>query len=230
MHSIDVLGNICSQLNSCTHLYARGTEIDFKLANQSNFVCLKNHSSDETEVRDSRFVKQRGKPWMKIREQARATGSTLHNAIGLNSLKAQLEHFDYVMHKIEKNTVDESTKQKMKYGTDHEIDAVATMVGKVLPIYHPDLTYIEEGCYVLSENDKPLIVVSPDGSGRQDISDKAAVGFEFKCPYPGKTFTTQVQYTLPTYYVLQVLAEMVSLKTDTLLYMCYSSESSLSSK
>ena len=224
MHSIDLLGNICSQLNSCTQLYARGSEID--LAHQSNFVCLRNHSLDVSDVRDPCFVKQRGEQWMQIRSQARATGSTLHNAIGLNTLKAQLEHFDNVMHKIEKNTVDEITKQKMQYGVDHEIDAVATMVGKVLPVYYPDLTFVEEGCFVLNENGRPLIVVSPDGSGRQNASGKVAVGFEFKCPYPGKTFTTQVHYTLPSYYVLQVLAEMVSLKTDTLLYMCYSSESS----
>ena len=224
MHSIDSLGNLCSQLNSCRHLYAMGSEID--LTKKSNFVCLKSQTSDETEIRDPQFVKQRGEQWMKIRGLAKATGGTLHNALGLNSLKAQLEHFDNVMHKIEKTPVDESTKQKMQNGTDHEIDAVATLVSKVLPIYYPDLTFIEEGCYVLRENGRPLIVVSPDGSGRKNVSDKASVGFEFKCPYPGKTFTTQVHYTLPSYYVLQVLAEMVSLNTDKLLYMCYSAESS----
>ena len=43
MHSVDILGNtcICSQLNSCSHLYARGSEID--LANQSIF-CLPQES------------------------------------------------------------------------------------------------------------------------------------------------------------------------------------------
>ena len=87
----------------------------------------------------------------------------------------------------------------------------------MLPIYYPDLTFVEEGCFVLNENGRPIIVVSPDGSGRQNASGKVAVGFE--CPYRGKTFTTQVHYTLSSCYLLQVLAEMVSLKTDTLQYL-----------
>ena len=69
MHLIELLGSICSMLNSCSHLYARGSEID--LGHQSNFVCLKNHSSDVSDVQDPCFVKQRGEQWMQIRSQAR---------------------------------------------------------------------------------------------------------------------------------------------------------------
>ena len=53
----------------------------------------------------------------------------------------------------------------------------------MLPIYYPDLTFVEEGCFILNENGRPIIVVSPDGSGRQNASGKVAVGFE--CPYRG---------------------------------------------
>ena len=39
----------------------------------------------------------------------------------------------------------------MQNGVDHEIDAVATMDGKALPIYYPKLTFVEEGCFVLKK-------------------------------------------------------------------------------
>ena len=61
-------------------------------------------------------MKQRGEQWMQIRSQERATGSTLHNAIGLNTLKAQLEHFDNVMHKIEKTLWMRSQSEKCNIG------------------------------------------------------------------------------------------------------------------
>ena len=96
---------------TCSRLYPRGLEID--LAHQSSFVHLRNHSSDVSDEHNPCFVNQRGKQWMQIRSQARATGSTLHNALGLNTLKARLEHF-VTLCIIEKITVDEITMQKCK--------------------------------------------------------------------------------------------------------------------
>ena len=107
------------------------------------------------------------------------------------------------------------------------INCVATLVGKVLPVFHPNASFVKEGCYVLNTGGC-RIVVSPDGSCRtmhDNTLNETVCGLEIKCPYPGKICTTPVYYKLPVYYVFQILCEMDVLKTDKLLFMCYSLES-----
>jgi hypothetical protein len=43
----------------------------------------------------------------------------------------------------------EEVRERMIHGTKHEIDAIATIVAKVLPVYFPNTVFVEEGCYVL---------------------------------------------------------------------------------
>ena len=86
---------------------------------------------------------------------------------------------------MEKKRKDPPASQlsNMEYGTKNEINAVATLVGRILPFLYPDLAYVEEGCYVEyvdQLNSKPLIVVSPDGSIRNGAHKKAILGFEAK--------------------------------------------------
>jgi hypothetical protein len=50
-------------------------------------------------------------------------------------LKKQQEHFDYVVHGKRKKEPNEDKKRNMQYGTENEINVVATLVGKILPIY-----------------------------------------------------------------------------------------------
>ena len=117
----------------------------------------------------------------------------------------------------------------MKYGSEQEINAIATLVGKFLPVFEPSLIYLEEGCYKKSIGNGPNevpIVISPDGSLRNSADSAASFGIECKCPFPGKLFTTPVYYKIPKYYVTQVLAEMFSLDCTELYFICYSKESS----
>ena len=68
------------------------------------------------------------------------------------------------------------------------------------------------------------VVVSPDGSCRS--TDAVPVcGVEVKCPFPGKSHATPVFYTLPKYYVTQVLSEIEVLNVEQLYFVCYSAES-----
>ena len=210
-------------MNSCAHLYAKGPDVD--LGQQENYVCLSDLASESEEIQPY-FIKQRCERWLEIRKTARATGSTLHAALGLNSLKTQLQHFDYVINGLDKPSVDVQTTGRMQYGVDQEIDGIATLVSKVLPIFCPDVTYVEEGCYIEYSDNRTLLIVSPDGSGRKDMMGETVLAFEFKCPFPGKVFITPVHYSLPSYYILQVLSEMVVLNTDSLLYLCYHEETS----
>ena len=45
----------------------------------------------------------------------------------------------------------------MKWGTDNEIDALATLLTKILPMYFPDVSYYEEGCCQLHHKGKTLL-------------------------------------------------------------------------
>ena len=136
-----------------------------------------------------------------------------------------MKHFDKVIFGSE-TEFDEETKLRMKHGVDNEQNAMVTLVSKILPVYYPGVDYFEEGCYEVIVNETPLIVVSPDGSGRRDSSNGVVVAFEFKCPAPGKTFTTPIHYEVPTRYVPQLLAEMAVLQCTTLLYVSWSKATS----
>jgi hypothetical protein len=188
------------------------------------FICLNASTSDLDET-DYRFVKQRTDVWFSIRKTAMVTGSMLNVAIGLGSLMKQLEHYDNKMFNKDIPEFTEVTKQRMEHGVKNEINAVATIVAKVLPVFFPELVFYEEGCYKLVHDTIPIIV-SPDGSCR-NANDKPLLAIEIKCPAPkeGVSFKTSQHYSLPKYYVPQVLSEMAALEVDTLLYVCYSSDS-----
>ena len=83
----------------------------------------------------------------------------------------------------------------MKHGQDNEINAVATLVAKILPSLKPALAFYEQGCHV-DHNGHIFMVVSPDGCCKS--SDQTSkLGIEIKFPKPGKQFTTDVHYKIP---------------------------------
>jgi hypothetical protein len=59
-------------------------------------------------------------------------------------------------------TYSDDVRRNMEYGTKHEIDGVATMVSRIIPVLFPTLDYYEEGCarMALNENSS-FFVVSP---------------------------------------------------------------------
>ena len=48
---------------------------------------------------------------------------------------------------------------------------------------------------------------------------------EIKCPIPGKKYSTDVHYSIPKYYVTQILSEMAALDCQELLYVSWTPES-----
>lgn len=58
----------------------------------------------------------------------------------------------------------EQQQSNMQYGTENKINVIATLVSKILPVYFPDINYVEDGCYLIHENESEFMVVSPDGS------------------------------------------------------------------
>ena len=195
------------------------------LQHQNNYIHLR-ESKENQDVINTRHIRQRTDAWLKLRSTAKVTGSTLNNAIGLGTLKAQQEHFDSVVYNNPKPAPSESTKECMEHGTVNEINAIATLVGKVLPVYWPNLQYVEEGCFqIFTEESGVSVVISPDGSCRESVNAPSVFAIECKCPMPGEVFTTPVFYSIPKYYVPQLLAEMKALNSTELLFVCYTKES-----
>lgn len=112
----------------------------------------------------------------------------------------------------------------MEYGTKHEIDAIATMVGRVMPALFPNIEYFEEGCIRMALNENPsFFVISPDGSFR--TSDEPTFMYENKCKTKN-AHSMNVYYEIPRYYVPQLLCEMKGYNGRQLLFSCWSEQSS----
>ena len=190
----------------------------------------------------TRLVKQRTEEWHELRRECPLTGSTLHTGLGLNGVKKMKDH---IKHHIQGEGQEHSAdvQQKLQHGTQNEPNAVATLANLVLPHYYPQLVMMEEGCYTLDGNEKRLMIVSPDGGlyhsdqvtrfqheldegGVVDEMPTPMLAIEIKCPYPGPPeIKLPVQYTMPVYYVPQVLAEMASMNVNFLLFCSWSSDS-----
>ena len=220
------LGMIAASCNYKHELYCSNKEI--YLNHQSNYVCLKKlESYDRVEITPD-ITKQRTDKWFELRKIGKATGSTLHKAVGLSTLREQQHHFDKLF-KSDPGTSSEEglsteVKRIMKHGEENEINAVGAIVGKIIPVFAPESKFYEEGCYVVRSLDhKPILVVSPDRSLRQD--ENVVEGIEIKCPIPGKIFVPDVHYNIPQYYICQILSEMAALQVISLLYVCWTPES-----
>jgi hypothetical protein len=123
--------------------------------------------------------------------------------------------------------VDDEVQKRMDYGTINEVNALATLSGVILPFLHPHSKYVEEGAYVMNAEEVALFI-SPDGSIRSDCfpnsESETLYAVEIKCPVPGP-HKLPVFYTLPPYYVCQVLCEMAATGVEKLLFISYSAQS-----
>ena len=99
----------------------------------------------------------------------------------------------------------------MNYGCKNEINAVGTLIGKIMSVIYPTLTFTEESTYLLKDTDSsnPLLAVSPDGSLRQTsdgtvyINGPPKVSLEIKCPFFTQHTGKQVYYNAPKRHLCQ---------------------------
>lgn len=131
-----------------------------ELQHQENYVCL-NREYEENELIPTYFTKQRSDRWHSDSNSAKVTGSTIFQALAT-----------------------------MRHGIDNERNAVGTLVGRILPIFVQGFKFHEEEGYsrIPNENDPTFMVVSPDGSCREESNTQYAE--EIKCPVPDKKYTT----------------------------------------
>ena len=93
-----LLWNICqcgAALNNCNDILANTEMVD--LAYQKNYIELKKPTDIHIALLTPSTTKQRTEEWFKLREGLKVTGSSIHRALGCETLKAQGEHFDKVM-------------------------------------------------------------------------------------------------------------------------------------
>ncbi|XP_053404619.1 uncharacterized protein LOC128558653 [Mercenaria mercenaria] len=220
LHLVNELGAQLVKLNGTEHLYSKSGTVN--MSNQGNYHDLEENSN----VQDTRYIKQRTEQWHAVRRKALVTGSTCNTALGLGKLKDQQSHFDkFVLGKEVEDQFSQQQRENMKYGTDHEIDGIATVVGRVLPALYHDQEYFEEGCIEVPYGDKKsFLVVSPDGSLREDANSEPTMMYENKCKTPNE-YTTDVYYKIPLYYIPQLLCEMHAYKCSDLLFTCWSEQS-----
>jgi hypothetical protein len=223
---IDNIGYAVSCINGTSQNYIKGSKTVVYFEKQSNYVCLRklDDQLDLDSTTDvAQFTKQRSERWHRLRDNSRVTGSTLFKALGFGTLKEQQEHYEKVfLHK--KPSIPDEVQRLFDYGTENENNALATLLGKIIPVYFPSLVYREDGCELLDLGDS-YAVVSGDGSGI-NADGGTDVAFEFKCPKPGKKRTTDVHYELPVYYSTQVLSQMAAKHCNTCAYVSYTPESS----
>ena len=146
----------------------------------------------------------------------------MFRALGMGTLKDQLAHYNCV-YKGKKQEISPELQELYSYGSEQEINALATLLGKILPVYFPQVTFVEDGCKKRSMGDC-YAIISGDGHVVTDSGD-CEVTFEMKCPKSGKAWTTDVQYSLPTYYSTQVLSEMNFQECDRYGYISFTPES-----
>ena len=75
----------------------------------------------------------------------------------------------------------QETLDNMPFGTDNEINALATLVCKIMPLFYPNTCYTEFGCHVIEYKGMPFCVVSPNGAIRQTQGSEPILGVEVKC-------------------------------------------------
>ena len=219
---MDKIGYYTATLNEKQGHYKEGSNVNMR----TQGIYYELNESYQTDV--PRFVKQWSDKWFELPKKAKVTGSTMHSALGLETLKRQQEHFDQVIHGKTRKSPSEQQQTNMEFGTKNEINATPTLACKIMPVYFPDLSYVEEGCYLLNEQGSDFMVVSPDGSLRKTVTADAAHGFEAKCKTPNQ-YVLPVYYNIPHYYVLQTMSEMKALNVDNLIF-CWSPESTVCMK
>ena len=179
------LNDICEAiavLNAASHNFVKENKVDISL--QTNFAELlaPQHISEifgqsPSDI-PSEYLKQRSPEWFEVRKSVKVTGSTSHRAVGLDWLKEQRLFFDETM-SGEQSSKSDAQQVAMDYGSKNEINAIATLVSKVMPVLYPRLTLNEEGTYKISdETSQPILCVSPDGS----LHDTNETNKPFKTP------------------------------------------------
>ncbi|XP_078606909.1 uncharacterized protein LOC144879386 [Branchiostoma floridae x Branchiostoma japonicum] len=189
---------------------------------QPNFRKLQAYPQEVEKTKDTIFWQQRGKNWFEMREAVPVTGSQLHRAIGLNTLKEAKQLYKNRMEGTPLPEPSDKIKEAMKKGVEHEPNVVATICGKFFPAFFPTWELREVGCKVIDIGDGTLIVDSPDGAAHtlsSPLQSPVTAAIEIKHT------TTDLPKVARHYNLIQCFAHCKALESSTC-YLFYHTEQS----
>ena len=241
--SLNLNLDLCKVLSQCqgtTNLIPSSRYV--LLHKQSNFHYLLPSEYVQTQMdlnsgTNSMYVSQGSQLWKDMRKEAPVTGSSMYRALGLETLKAEKEHICVHVKGLRDQVFDDISKKRIEFGSENEVNGVATLVGILIPALLPSChEYYEVGPIFIDGSDKKkLIEVSSDGliqcaNGSENCTTCTAqnhtrIGVEVKCVYPDEEFPKFPHYQLPVRYVTQVLSEMKALDVEKLWLISFTLES-----
>ena len=145
LHDIDGFMQGFGKLRETICQYIQGSKYEYVSGNKLNIDQSENYqdiAEDMSSSSETRLVRQRTDEWRAIRKKAKITGSTFFKANGLDSLQKEKEHFEEVICHVPPKPFSEIVQEMLDYGTKNEQNAVATLVGKVLPVIEPKTSQV----------------------------------------------------------------------------------------
>ena len=188
--------------------YSLSKQAPFSMHNQSNYICLSRGCADE-DVSKGRGPETTNRMmelavwWCKSNN-----GKYPSRALGLGTLKEQQIHYNNV-YNDEREVVSPDLRVQFDYGSANKSHALATTLGKIIPIFYPGVTFSEYGCVVLQAGSGNYMKVREDGSGVTEI-DTDELRFEFKGPIyiTEKKHTANVHFTIHVHFSTQISCQM----------------------
>ena len=191
------------------------------------------NSFDLSLTANSDIVKQRSEEWFRMRKDVKVTGSTLHNALGLESLADLKQHHYQFIKKRQRPPFPEEVQKRLDYGKENEKHAIASVIGGFMCAFKPACyVYQEVGSLFLTVySEEKFMLVSPDGVMRcvrgdnclenNQIEDHSLFPIEAKCVFPDPSKPLQPMYEVPSRYVPQCLSEMAVYKSTGMWFVSF---------
>ena len=248
-----------SAIGRCLQLNGRILKILSHLRNNSDIFCCQKpvelHLQDNTHFlfppehlcanfnldlpENTDIIKQRSEKWFQIQKNAKVTGSTMYNALGLSSLTDLKQHHYQFIKNMSPPPFNEEVKKRMQYGQENEKHALAAVIGGLFPSFLPNcFSFLEVGPSSISVfREENFLEVSPDGllhcMGAEQCTNvnmpehSSPVPVEAKCIYPNPTKPVEPMYQIIQRYVPQTLAEMAIYKVLVLWLISFTESSTV---
>ena len=113
----------------------------------------------------------------------------------------------------------------MQHGIENEKNGLATLMGKVMPVFYPGCIFQDDDCMKKGLPLNRSMVISGDGSIMMKGIENVKTTVEIKCPVPGKVWTTDTYYQIRTRYSTQVMSAMDAKCCADFVKVCYTHQS-----
>lgn len=118
-----VTKNVCL----CISYIEKGSFVEGETINLCSSEKYNELKTDENILHyNTRLIKQRTDNWVKIRQAAKITGSTMYKALGFEDLQKQKEHFETVICNVQPKPTTEELRDILNYGVVNEPNAAAS--------------------------------------------------------------------------------------------------------